>query len=248
MEAGRGDGQPLLLLHGYSDSWFSFSRILELLPANLRLIIPDQRGHGESERPENGYELDDFAADAIALLDHFGIASANVVGHSMGSFIGQRMAALAPTRIAKLVLVGSAASPRNENVMSLAEAVQALKDPVDIDFVRQFQMSTIHRPVPAAFLEGVIRESLKLPARVWQAVLSGLIDTPFPSSAVASSPVSIFWGDKDAIFGATEQNELLRRLPNARLHVFTDVGHDPQWEVPEDFVRELIPVLDSPSL
>ena len=50
LDLGPSDGQPLLLLHGYSDSWFSFSRIIGLLPPNLRLIIPDQRGHGDSQR------------------------------------------------------------------------------------------------------------------------------------------------------------------------------------------------------
>jgi pimeloyl-ACP methyl ester carboxylesterase len=49
----------------------------------------------------------------------------------------------------------------------------------------------------------------------------------------------IFWGDRDAIFDRSDQDELLRRIPGARLHVFTDVGHDPHWEVPDEFVRAL---------
>ena len=95
---GPRRGRPLLLLHGYPDSWFSFSRILGLVPPDWQLIIPDQRGHGNSERPPGGYTPEQLALDAIALLDALGIESASVVGHSMGSFVAQRIAILAPQR------------------------------------------------------------------------------------------------------------------------------------------------------
>jgi pimeloyl-ACP methyl ester carboxylesterase len=239
-ETGPRNGPPLLLLHGYSDSWFSFSPVLGLMPADLRLIIPDQRGHGDSERPLEGYRPQDFAADALAMLQALGIESATVVGHSMGSFVAQRMATLAPKQVSRLVLVGSAATADNEVVRSLIPAVHSLTDPVDIAFVREFQMSTIYRPVPPAFLDRVIAESLKLPARVWKAVLAGLLDLPTLTDAPAiRCPASIFWGDRDAIFGREDQDELMRRIPGATLHVFNFVGHDPHWEAPEDFVRHL---------
>ncbi len=205
-DVGPQSGQPLMLLHGYSDSWFSFSSIAGLAPPHGRLIIPDQRGHGDSDRPMEGYTPDGFAMDAIALLEAIGIASATVVGHSLGSFIAQRMAVMAPERISALVLVGSAATPRNDAVFSLVPDVEALTDPVPIDFVRDFQMSTIHRPVSSAFMERAIAESLKLPARVWKAVLAGLLDlTSVPGPGVIRCPTSIFWGDRDAFFGRADQ-------------------------------------------
>jgi pimeloyl-ACP methyl ester carboxylesterase len=237
--AGSQNG-PVLLLHGYSDSWFSFSPIVGLMPPEFRLVVPDQRGHGDSERPREGYRLPELAADAIAMLDALAIPCAVVVGHSMGSFVAQWMAGLAPERVSKLVLVGSAATPDSEAVRSLVPAVEALTDPVDPAFVREFQMSTIYRPVAPAFLDRVIAESMKLPARVWKAALSGLVETPGLTAAPAiRCPVSIFWGDHDAIFGREDQDELMRRIPGASLYVFTDVGHDPHWEVPEDFARHL---------
>jgi non-heme chloroperoxidase len=240
-DVGSSEAEPLILLHGYSDSWFSFSPVIDLLAPNLRLIIPDQRGHGDSERPAKGYGPDNFAADAIALLDELGVPSATVIGHSLGSFVAQRMAVLAPERAARLILVGSAATPRTENVLSLVAAVRALTDPVDIAFIREFQMSTIYRPVPPAFLDGVIAESRKPPARVWKAVLADLLEMPPLSDPSAiQCPASVFWGDKDAIFGRSDQDDLLHRIPGARLHTFADVGHDPHWEVPEEFARRLL--------
>lgn len=239
-DVGPRSGTPVLLLHGYSDSWFSFSRILDLMPPELRLIIPDQRGHGDSERPANGYTPEKFAEDAVALLDVLSISAATVIGHSMGSFVAQRLALLAAKRVTRLVLAGSAASADNEVVRGLVPLVQSLTDPVDPTFVREFQSSTIYRAVPDVFFERVIAESLKLPARVWEAVLAGLLDLPIVlDTAAIQCPTSIFWGDRDAIFGRSDQDELLRRIPGARLHVFTECGHDPHWEAPDEFVREL---------
>jgi non-heme chloroperoxidase len=239
-DVGPRDGRALLLLHGYSDSSFSFSRILELLPRDVRLIVPDQRGHGDSDRPADEYSPRVFAEDALALMNELGVRSAMVTGHSMGSFVAQQMAVVTPERVSALALVGSAASADNEVVRSLLPAVTALVDPVDVAFVREFQMSTLHRPVPEPFLERVIAESLKLPARVWRSVLAGLLSAPaLTDPAAIRCPTAILWGDRDAIFSRSEQDDLLVKIPDARLHVFRDVGHDPQWEVPEEFARVL---------
>jgi pimeloyl-ACP methyl ester carboxylesterase len=240
-DVGPPSGRPLLLLHGYSDSWFSFSPILDLVSPELRLIVPDQRGHGESDRPIGGYTAEGFATDAIALLEALGIESATVVGHSMGSFAAQRIATLAPERVDTLVLVGSAATSNNEVIESLLPDVQSLTDPVDVDFVRAFQMSTIYRPVPPEFLEKAIAESLKLPARVWQAVLAGLLNMPvlLGGSTAIECPALILWGNRDAIFNRKEQDELLNLIPNARLQVLNEVGHAVHWEAPDEFVQRL---------
>jgi pimeloyl-ACP methyl ester carboxylesterase len=240
-EAGSPGGEPVLLLHGYSDSWFSFSGIVAMLPQSFRLIVPDQRGHGDSERPHDGYTPGALARDALALLDSLGVGSAAVVGHSLGSFVAQKMAVLAPERVAKLVLEGSAAAPASEAVASLVSDVEALTDPVSLDFVREFQMSTIHRPVPASFMESAIAESRKLPARVWKAVLSGLLDVPFivPAGSIRC-PTTLVWGDRDAIFGRADQANLLELIPGARLRVLPDIGHAPHWEAPEEYAGLLL--------
>src|SRR5262245_27885783 len=61
---GEPDAEPIVFLHGFTDSWFSFSRILPMVRRDrFRAIVPDQRGHGDSCRPLVGYDLEDFAAD-----------------------------------------------------------------------------------------------------------------------------------------------------------------------------------------
>jgi non-heme chloroperoxidase len=65
-EQGDPGGQPILFLPAYADSWFSYSRVLPVLPARYYAFVLDQRGHGDSERPACCYSIDDFAADTVA--------------------------------------------------------------------------------------------------------------------------------------------------------------------------------------
>jgi non-heme chloroperoxidase len=85
-EQGDQAGEAIVFLHGYSDSWFSFSRVLPLLSPEYHAFAPDQRGHGDSDKPECCYTAEDFAADADAFMEAVGVDKATVVGHSTGPF------------------------------------------------------------------------------------------------------------------------------------------------------------------
>jgi pimeloyl-ACP methyl ester carboxylesterase len=210
--------------------------------------VPDQRGHGASDRPENGYAPDDFAEDAVQLLDTLRIEKAVVVGHSMGSFIARRVTVIAPERVERLVLVGSAATARNDATRALLEEVEALTDPLEADFVRAFQESTIQRPVPAEFFERIVAESLKVPARVWKAALRSLLDADSTADlAQIRCPVLILGGHRDGVFAQAEQEHLATCIPGAVLKISPGIGHDPQWEAPEDFVSDLLAFLETPQ-
>lgn len=82
VEQGEPTGIPILLLHGTSDSWHSFETVLPHLPPSIRAIALTQRGHGDSSRPPDGYQTDDFVTDVAALMDALGIEAAFVAGHS----------------------------------------------------------------------------------------------------------------------------------------------------------------------
>jgi pimeloyl-ACP methyl ester carboxylesterase len=238
---GEPENPAILWLHGYTDSWFSFSRILPLLPADVQVVVPDQRGHGESDKPADGYSVNEFAWDAVHLLDLVGIDSATVAGHSMGSFVAQRMAVIAPERVARLVLVGSAARIRNAAVLELAEAVAAFSEPVPVEFVRDFQQSTCYRPVPAAFLDRVVSESRKVPSRVWKSILSRMLSSDWTTDVGRiRCPTLVLGGDRDAVFSRSEQEALAASIPRATLSIRTEVGHSPHWETPEEFTKELL--------
>jgi pimeloyl-ACP methyl ester carboxylesterase len=222
------------MLHGYTDSSFSFSRVLPLMPAHLRVIAVDQRGHGNSDRPESGYSIDAFAGDVLELMDALAIDRATVVGHSMGSFIARRAAEKAPNRIARLVLIGTALSARLPAVDALRHAIEALTDPVDEEFVREFQQSTISRRVPAAFFEQVVAESRKLPADVWRQALDGLL--AYQPQWPITCATTILGGDRDAVFGPEDQMALFFATERSTFHLEPGIGHSLHWEWPEQFV------------
>jgi pimeloyl-ACP methyl ester carboxylesterase len=239
-ETGKAGGEPVIMLHGYSDSWFSYSLVLPRLNPNVRGISISQRGHGDSDRPLSGYASADFAADVDAFMTEMGIERAVIVGHSMGSFIAQTFAIRYPHRVKGLVLVGSATVAANEGILGLRDFVQTLTDPVDPQFVFEFQASTIFHPVTPDFLDAVVAESQKLPVRVWKDALDGLIATGNAGRlGEISAPTLIVWGDRDAIFPRSEQELLDAAIPNSTLLVYPETGHAPHWERPREFTHDL---------
>jgi pimeloyl-ACP methyl ester carboxylesterase len=148
LEQGSRDGDPIVFLHGYTDSYRSFDQNLPTFPRNARVYALSQRGHGNSSKPESGFTPADFAADVIAFMDAKGLSRATLVGHSMGSLIAHKVAAEHPDRVEKLVLIGSGPTiAGNPTGLYLAEVVSTLTDPVDPDFVREFQASTFALPI-----------------------------------------------------------------------------------------------------
>lgn len=238
-EQGDPNGTPVILLHGYGDSSFSYSRVLPLMSAKYRIFALDQRGHGGSDRPASGYKFADFAADVLAFMDAKNLKRAIIVGHSMGSFVAQQVAVSAPERVEKLILVGSATTVRNAVVSDLQKAVNELKEPVSREFVRDFQYSVVHHAPPDEFMNRVIAESLKVPARVWRDVMAGMLAGDARSQlGKIKAPTLIVWGDKETVFLRDEQDGLVSSIPNAVLKVYAETGHCPNWEKPEQFVKD----------
>lgn len=247
-EQGDRNGQPVLFLHGYTDSRHSFDLVLPHVPSSIRAIVPTHRGHGNSERPACCYGTADLAADAAALLDALGVQQATIVGHSLGSFVAQRLAADFPTRVSRLVLIGSGVTPRVAPVLEFAEAVKTLSDPLPPGFARDFQQATISAPVPADFFAQAVAESNKVPARVWRDVLGALLSETPVDLATLKAPTLIVWGDKDAFWTHDQQLQLRQRIAGSRLATYPNVGHAPHWEQPVQLMRDVLAFLrESPT-
>jgi non-heme chloroperoxidase len=241
VEQGDPAGVPVVLLHGYSDSWRSWERLLAELPDAVHAYAITQRGHGDADRPTDGYEPHDLANDTVAFMDAVGIQAAVIAGHSGGSYTAQRFAIDHPHRTLGLVLIGALHTLQdNAGVEELWDAVSELADPVDPQFVRAFQEGTTTRPVPAEFLEAVIAESQKLPARVWKAALRGLLDaTPPTATGRIAAPSLILWGEDDQLASRGNQDALAAAIDDVRTVVYERTGHAPHWERPEQVAAEL---------
>ena len=241
VEQGDPAGVPVVLLHGFSDSWRSYELLLAELPGTVRAFAVTQRGHGDADKPAAGYRPEDYAGDVLAFLDATGLDAAVIVGHSGGSYAAQRFAADHPERTLGVVLIGAfAAMAGNAAVGELWDAVAELTDPVDPAFVREFQESCVAGPLPDGFLDAIVAESLKLPARVWREYLRAHIDAEAPTaSGPLAVPGLVLWGELDAFCPRADQDALRQAIPGSRLVTYAGIAHCPHWERPQASAAEI---------
>ena len=248
LDQGHGAGPAIVLLPGLTDSWRSYERVLPLLPKSIRVIAVSLRGHGDSDKPESGYQAGDFAADVRALLDTLGIARVVVVGHSSAGLVAQRLAIDDPERIAGLVLESSFATLRGRQDLRemVVRTMAPLRDPIDPAFVSRFHRGTVLHPVPEPFLDAMVQESLKVPARVWREAFNGLLlEDHTPELGQIQTPTLLIWGDGDSIIDRQMEQAIRSGIAGSRLVVYSGVGHTPHWEVPARVAADLVTFVTS---
>ncbi|WP_406480741.1 alpha/beta fold hydrolase [Streptomyces sp. NBC_01615] len=240
-EAGYPSGTPVVFVHGLADSWWSFEPLLRRLPASLHGYAPTQRGHGDADRPPDGYAPEDFASDLVDFLDAVDIRRALLVGSSSGGVPARMVAGSHPDRIAGLVLIGVPGTLEDKpTVMAMRETVQGLSDPVPREFVEEFLAGMVARPVARGLMETMIEESLKVPAHVWKETLSGLLEADLRATlAGILVPTLVIWGDQDDFLPRGDQQTILDAIHGARLLTYEGVGHVVHWEEPERVVADI---------
>jgi pimeloyl-ACP methyl ester carboxylesterase len=248
VEQGNSSGLPLILLHGYADSWRSFERVLPHLPKSIRAFALTQRGHGDASRHVTGYRPLDFENDLVGFMDALELNTAVIAGGSSGGIIARRFAIDYTNRTLGLILVGSPLTLKDKpSVLELWDStISKLEDPIDPSFVRGFMMSQLAQHVPQAFLKTMLRENLKVPARVWMATLGGLLeDDSLEELNRIKAPTLIVWGDKDTVIPRSDQETLLERIAGSRLVVYPSAGHALYWEEPAQFASDIVAFIEN---
>ena len=245
VEQGPTDAMPLILLHGFPDSWLSYETVLANLPSPIRAIALSQRGFGTSDKPDGSYHPRDLAADLADFMTLRRIPRAIVAGHSMGALVAQRFALDFPERVAGLVLIGTFKTLRDSaELAELIEEVSKMSDPIDLDLVRAFQASTLGQPVADEFFRTVVAEGARLPLRIWRAVLQEIAAyDDFTELAQIAAPTILFWGEHDDFSTYEQQQELASEIPGAELRVYAGAGHSLHWEEPRRFASDLANVV-----
>lgn len=238
-EQGDHDGPAVLLLHAWLESLRSFDRLTPLLSPSLRVLALDQRGHGEADKPADGYDLETLADDVVAFLDFKGLTSVILAGSSSGGYVAQQVAVRHPDRVKGLVLIGS---PRTLcGRPPFADEIDRLEDPVDPTWVRGFlEWFPLFHDVPDGYLDDRVLEAAGIPAAVWQRSLAGLTTSPPPTaSATIPAPALILWGDRDGLLGREDQTAMQTAIPSAELLVYAGVGHLVLWEQPQRVATDI---------
>lgn len=241
VEQGDPNGTPVVFLHGITDSYHSYDLVLPHLPSSLHVFSITQRGHGNSDKPQSGYKLTDFATDIALFLDKVNIKKAVIVGHSMGGVITQQFAVQYPDYVLGVVLVSTFARFNDKpDMVEFQKVIHQLTDPIDPAFAKEFQQSTLKKEVPADFFETSVQESLKVPARIWISIMDELMLTDLTAALRnVEKPALIFWGDQDAYCPLTDQKKLLSAIDGSVQITYTGIGHALHWEAPERFATDL---------
>ena len=212
----RGNGEPLLLLHGGTGIGADWKVVFSAGdPAGFRVIVPDLRGHGRSTNPSGTFTLRQAADDVLALLDHLGLARVKAIGLSMGAKTLLHVATRQPGRLDAMVLVSATPYfPAQARVAMAQLSVDAFSD---ADWAAQRQRH-VHGDDQIRMLFGQMR---------------GLKDhhgdmafTP-PLLATITARTLIVHGDRDPLYPVELALEMYRAIPQSALWVVPNGGHGP---------------------
>ncbi len=244
-ETGSPSGVPVVLVHGYAESWRYFGAVLRGLPASVHAYGLTLRGHGQADRPADGYRPEDFAADIVDFMDVIGERRAVLVGSSSGGLVAQIVASSHPDGVLGLVLISSPATLADKpGVSAMWGGISTLSDPLDRAFVEDFVRATSPESVPENFVDVLIEESLQASALVWKETLRGLMEAELPVALDRiTAPTLLICGDQDPYI-SDDQAVLLRSIPDAQLLVYEGVGHAVHLAHPDRVIADLVAFID----
>jgi len=245
----EGEGEPLIFLHGLGGSGRDWESQIAHFRQHWRVIAPDFRGHGDSDKPDGPYSVPVHASDVVALMDALGIGSAHVVGLSMGGMVAFQMAADAPGYLRSMSIINS--GPALPNDSFAAKKMLWLR----LLMIHLLGMRTYARKVATNMFAGEGREALieqfasevaANPKPVYLKNLKSLFGWGVMSQLpTIATPTLMLTGDRDYSPVDIKQ-AVVSAMRNARLVVVTDSGHGTPMEKPsetnaavETFIRDV---------
>jgi len=232
----RGEGPPLLLLHGFFGSSGDWVHLfdLEALSKSWRLIMPDARGHGRSTDPDGRLSHRQAAADIAALLDHLKVDRVKAVGLSFGGNILLHLAAAAATRarLESMVTIGSPSNfPPSARAIMASITIESRTE----DEWREMRGRHVHGDDQ---IRGLWRT-----AHDFSTDTEDLAFTPAQLGSITARTL-IVTGDRDPLYPLEIFVEQYRAIPDAALYVIPNGGHDAVFRAARpDFVRTALAFL-----
>lgn len=130
IDYGNALQPPMVILHGMRDHAYSMSSLATAFVNRYRVVVPDLRGHGDSDNP-GSYTMTQFVADLRALVLHLGLERPVLVGHSLGGHIVSKYAAIYPREVSSLVLIDGMGPPRGEQAPSVRMRAETWRNNID---------------------------------------------------------------------------------------------------------------------
>ena len=247
----RGNGAPLLLIHGLGYARWGWEPVLPELAEQFDVILFDNRGIGESDAPPGPYTVAEMAADAVQVLDEAGVARAHVVGTSLGGMIAQELALAYPERVDRLVLActtpgGQKAHPMPQVTVALMAEAATLEPAVALRRFVENALAPATVEAHPEIVEQIMAHRLataQQPA-AWAAQASaGATFDAYDRLGALAAPTLVQHGDEDVVVDPRNADLLVELLPDARLERVPG-GHLFFWEAPEQFVSSVSAFLE----
>lgn len=245
-----GEGAPVTLLHGFTQSGRSWQEIISIMPAGWRWVVPDLRGHGDTRvKPGAPFTMDACTADLEMLWDHLGIERTHLVGYSMGGRLALHVAARRPERILSLLTIGAHAGLAEEAREGRRLGDEALAQRIEQDGVEAFVKYWSSLPLFAglerrgpSFVTQLRAERMGNTAAGLAASLrgmgAGVMEPLWNDLARVAVPSTFVAGHLDHGYVASARR-LVAAVPHGRLEVVLRAGHSVHQERPEAFARVL---------
>jgi pimeloyl-ACP methyl ester carboxylesterase len=217
-----GSGPPVVLVHGLSGSSRWWRRNIGALTPHRRVYVVDLIGFGAS-RARQRFALAEAPGLLVRWMDQLELERASLVGHSMGGLIVAELAADAPERVDRLVLVDPAALPLDTRLITHA-----------LSLLREL------RTISPSFLPVLIADALRAgPLTLWRAANALMLADLRPKLAQIRAPTLVIWGEHDALVPIAFAQQLAKYLRYEELAVIKGAGHVPMWDRPQPFNRVL---------
>jgi epoxide hydrolase 4 len=262
-----GEGPLVVLLHGFPEFWYSWRRQLQpLAAAGFHVVAPDMRGYNLSDRPQGwrAYDMKFLAGDVAALIEHFGVERADVVGHDWGAAVAYGVAALHPESVRRLAILNV---PHPARMLAGLKTLKQLRKSWYMFFfqlpsipermLRRDRFSMLKRAMradrakfgkPAVFSDEVLEryvQSWSQPGAL-TAMLgyyrAALRQSPRRAGArmqPIDAPTLVIWGDHDTALGSELAEPEARWVKDVRVVHLPEATHWVQHDEPER-VNELL--------
>lgn len=243
----QGRGTAVVLLHGLGscadDWWLQFPA----LAARYRVVAPDLRGHGRTDKPPGPYTVPQMAEDVVGLMEALGVGEAHVVGLSLGGLVAQALAARHPDRVRSLILVNTFARLRPRGLRSwrlllqrgLALLVGGVEKQAEV-----VARSMFPHPDQGAIRRAAVERLRANDPRAYRAAIyAAMRFDGRPDLVRIRVPTLVVAGTEDTTVDMAAKEELARNIPGARLEVVPHSGHVTPVDQPAHFNRLVLQFL-----
>lgn len=238
IEIGRGN--PLICLHGYALDHTIWLDMAKEMKSNVRLILPDMRGHGKSPALEGKYSMREMAEDILKTMDSLKLDRAYIAGHSMGGYIALALAEYYPDRLSGMALVASHAfADLPEKKKARLNDIEKVKLSSPSEVLSEMPSKLSRNPEVAEHCKNLISQTSKNGV---MGVLAGMAERPDRVEVMASLkiPAMVIAGTDDQLIALETSKEMTVRVKGLQLVEILNAGHMPMMENPRETAMALL--------